>query len=372
MVKSRGFFLKIFVLVTTVIGLFTAISAWVGLFKPDQWWFLAILGLGFPMLFVLNLLLIPLWVLLDKKVALIPLFVFLISIVKLPAIIQFNDSDLTPDYVEDQSVEVKIISYNVRLFDLYNWSHNFKTRKAIFDFLGNSGAGIVCFQEFYSSAGGKMNNEKELPGVLNMRYMHAEYPITKFTSDNYGIATFSKFPIVKKGVIYLDKKSTNICIFSDIKIDDDTIRVYNCHLQSVRFGMEDYKFIEDISKSGEDTETIQRTRTIFGRLKRAFVKRAVQAEMIAASIRESPHPVIVCGDFNDTALSYSYKVISGALKDAFRQSGNGLGITYAGPIPGLRIDYILHSNNVLTYGFKTHKIKLSDHFPIEARFVIKP
>jgi endonuclease/exonuclease/phosphatase family metal-dependent hydrolase len=372
MIKSKRIFFKTAVAITFMIAFLNVAAGWVGLFDPANWWFIAILGLGFPLFLFLNVLLLLFWLFINRKVAILPGLAFLLIVLKLPVVFQNNNPKEVPVFIEDQSVEVKIMSYNVRLFDLYNWSHNFKTRKQIFDFLEDNQPGIICFQEFFSSAREKMDNEKELPGVLNAPYSHIVYPITKFTTDHYGIATFSKFPIINKGVIYLDTKSSNLCIFSDIKINDDTVRIYNCHLQSVRFGLAEYKFIEDIANTGENAETYKHTKTIFGRLKTAFVKRSSQAEMIADHIQNCPYPVIVCGDFNDTALSYSYKKISQNLTDAFRESGRGFGISYAGPIPGLRIDYILHNDAIEAYGFTTHKVKLSDHFPIETRFVIKP
>ncbi len=363
---------KLFWISALFVAVITVISAWEGVLDPDKWWFFSITGLVFPMFFILNLVMMLTGFLINKRLAIVPLAAFLLTVVKSTAFFQLNTSTKKPDYIEGQSVEIKFLSFNVRLFDLYNWSHNYETREKIFNFLSQTDAGIVCFQEFYSSDRDNMNNEEALKGILNMKYRHIEYPVNKYTTDHYGIATYTSFPIVNRGVLYLDKYSTNICIYSDLKVDNDTIRIYNCHLQSVRFGTEDYKFLEEIGKSGQDTETIRRTRTILGRLKRAFIKRAGQAEQIALHIAQSPHPVIICGDFNDTALSYCYKTISKNLLDAFIESGNGLGRTYAGPIPGLRIDYILYSDKLTSYGYKTHRVKLSDHYPIEATFVINP
>ena len=236
---------------------------------------------------------------------------------------------------------------------------------------------VLCLQEFYSSdrKGANENNARIISEFMNYKYSHIEYPMTIYGTDHYGIATYSKFPIVNKGVLYFDKKTANICIFTDIRIDTDTVRIYNCHLQSVRFQEKDYKFLESISNNEEDEtsgeEAAVRTRTILGRLKRAFIKRAQQADLIATHMASSPYPIIVCGDFNDTPTSYTYKTISEGLNDAFRVSGSGFSTTYAGPIPGLRIDYILHSDAIASYNYKSGKEKLSDHFPVSATLLIK-
>jgi endonuclease/exonuclease/phosphatase family metal-dependent hydrolase len=372
MILQKPVFRRIAIALVSLVALLTVISAWEGLLHPETWWLLSITGLVFPYLFLLNLMLLMITILLYRKWWWIPGLAIVITIGKIPSVIQFNDPKKIPDYIEGQSDKIKFLSFNVRLFDLYNWLHNYDSRTRIFNFLGDQKAQIVCFQEFYSSDRDKMDNEHELMSVLGLKNYHIEYPVNRFTTDHYGIATYSKYPIINKGVLHLEHASTNICIYSDIAIKTDTIRVYNCHLQSVRFGTEDYKFLEDIRTTGQDTETIRMTRNILARLKKAFIRRARQSETIASHIASSPYPVIICGDFNDTALSYTYKVISDQLVDAFRESGRGLGSTYAGPIPGLRIDYILHSRELTSFGYRTHRVQLSDHFPIETTFVINP
>ncbi len=305
----------------------------------------------------------------------IPLAALLITSFKIPDIIQWNWFSQKPDFVEGQSEEIKMMSFNVRLFDLYNWSHNDKTKSKILNLFEAEQPEILCVQEFYSSERENRNNLKTVFELLNFKSYHVEYPVNLYGTDHYGIAIFSKFPIIDKGVLYFDKKTTNMCVYADIKIKSDTIRIYNCHLQSVRFGEKEYKFLESIGNDKEDEpsgeEAAARTRNIFRRLKSAFIKRAKQTDLIADHISKSPFPVIISGDFNDTPTSYTYKTISKGLLDAFKESGNGFGTTYAGPIPGLRIDYLLHSPTITSYGFAVGDEKLSDHYPISATLIIK-
>jgi endonuclease/exonuclease/phosphatase family metal-dependent hydrolase len=224
-------------------------------------------------------------------------------------------------------------------------------------------------QEFYSSERHNFENEKALSEILKATHRHVEYPITLHGADHFGIATYTTYPILKKEVLYFDQKTANVCIYTDLLINSDTVRVFNCHLQSVRFGAEEYKFLESLGQA-EEEQTVKRTRSILSRLRTAFIKRAAQADLISKTIAESPYPVIVCGDFNDTPLSYTYKKISENLLDAFRESGNGFGTSYAGPIPGLRIDYLLHSADFISYKYHTLKVKLSDHYPVEASLIL--
>jgi endonuclease/exonuclease/phosphatase family metal-dependent hydrolase len=226
---------------------------------------------------------------------------------------------------------------------------------------------VICFQEFFSSKPRGLDNVKDLMELLGMPYYHTEYSITKFASDHYGVATFSKHPIIAKGVISQNRKSTNLSIYSDLMVGKDTIRVYNCHLQSIRLKADDYEFLEDPTQEVSNAN-LEKAFKIIKLMNKAYQYRSEQALQIAEDIKQSPHKTLLCGDFNDSPLSYTYKTLSDDLSDAFMEMGSGLGQTYAGPIPGMRIDYILFGQGFQLLEFKTGKQKLSDHFPLEAKF----
>jgi endonuclease/exonuclease/phosphatase family metal-dependent hydrolase len=99
-------------------------------------------------------------------------------------------------------------------------------------------------------------------------------------------------------------------------------------------------------------------------LKNAFIKRARQADMLAEKISESPYPVIICGDFNDTPVSYTYKKIKSSLSDSFMEAGSGIGSTYSKIFPSFRIDYSLHESNMKAIYTERVRLKLSDHYPV--------
>src|SRR5207253_3238831 len=136
----------------------------------------------------------------------------------------------------------------------------------------------------------------------------------------------------------------NVFLCSDIVVGNDTFRVVNTHLESIRFKPEDYKFIENIGAESE--EELNGSINILRRMKRAYTKRAQQVSVLKNEITGSSYPVILCGDFNDTPNSYTYNVLSDGLSDSFRQSGKGFGRTYAGIFPSYRIDYILHDKKL--------------------------
>ncbi|MEE9462560.1 MAG: endonuclease/exonuclease/phosphatase family protein, partial [Bacteroidales bacterium] len=257
--------------------------------------------------------------------------------------------------------QVKLVSFNVRGFDNYQWGDNSSTRKEIVSFIRDEDPDLLCFQEFrsYDYAGYRERDVYDKLDHLPDR--HIRYAATN-TNFGYGIATFSRYPIIHKGRVPLEYRYS-ICIYSDILMDQDTFRVYNCHLQSVNLDSEQYQILDSL-KFRYDDKQIAEIKDISFRLRDAFIKRAAQADIIAAHLSGCPHPVIICGDFNDTPISYTYRTIRNGLQDAFSESGWGLGRTYNGKFPSFRIDYILHSESIDAMFFSREKVMLSDHFPI--------
>jgi endonuclease/exonuclease/phosphatase family metal-dependent hydrolase len=271
---------------------------------------------------------------------------------------------------ETENKRLKVTSYNSMLFDLYNWSKNHQTRKKILAGLSDINPDILCVQEFYTSEEkGDYNNIDTLKHIMRTSYFHSEYTFTLRQTDHWGIATFSKFPIINQGKIIFHTRSNNICIYSDIAIGADTFRVYNVHLQSVSFTKMDSKFYDDVVSEEKDAEDEMKNSTnILRRLKRAFVKRAKQVDMIVAHMKTCRYKIIICGDFNETAASYSYQKLSRNLNDAFIEKGNGFGKTYNGKWPKFRIDYILHDKSLHCSNYKRSDETYTDHYPITAYF----
>ena len=327
--------------------------------SPEQYWIIAFFGLAYPVLLIVNLLFVCYWIVQLKKNAFYSLFIILIGWTQLNSFFQITFADT----LNDKEKVIRVMSYNVKVFDLYNWTHNIETRNKIFQLIQDEAPSIMCLQEFFSRDNSTYNNLDSLVSFQKAKYTHVVYTTTVKSIHHWGIATFSKYPIVARGKVNFGYESNNICIFTDIKINKDTVRIYNMHLQSIAFGATDYQYMDDLEKN-KQTQDIEHSKSIGKRLKKAFIKRAKQADLIHESIANSPYPVFVCGDFNDTPASYTYHVISKNLKDAFVESGNGLGKTYVGKFPSFRIDYILHSKSYKSYRFRTIHEELSDHYPI--------
>lgn len=348
---------------------FLIISLLVGIaakyIPPVLFWLPAFFGLAFPFIFLLNIVFIIYWFIQLKHVFIFGLIAFLLSIPTAYRYVQFSSSP-----VINNSKLLKVTSYNCMLFDLYNWGFDRDTRPKIFGQLSEIQPDIICLQEFYTSEEkGDYNNIDSVKKYTRTSYYHAEFTETLRGLDHWGIATFSKYPIINQGKILFHTRSNNICIYSDIVVKNDTIRVYNVHLQSISFSRTDNKFLEAVisDKQNADDE-LEHSKNILRRLKRAFTQRSKQVDMIATHMGTCRYKIILCGDFNDTAASYAYETLSEDLNDAFLEKGSGFGRTYAGKWPQFRIDYILHDKYFDCKKYQRSDETFTDHYPITAFF----
>jgi len=269
---------------------------------------------------------------------------------------------------------LKVMSYNVRLFDRYNPNVNEaqSTKNEILKYIETNQPELVCFQEFYHQDNPTSFKTKDtLLKIFNTKQYHERYQHKTNGRQNFGVFILSVYPIIEKGDIVFDQplKSNNYCIYSDIVVKKDTFRIYNVHLQSIHLQRDDYAlFDEEDPSHGDQSSNIFK---LFNKIRLAYPIRAKQAEEVAAHIKKSPYPVIVCGDFNDSPMSYSYNQFNSILTDAFRNCSFGLGATYAGKIPAGRIDYIFHDRSLNSTNFKIQEDPLSDHRAISCT-IFKP
>ncbi len=307
-----------------------------------------------------------------KKEFLISLIIILLGWGYVKRIVNFHGKKLENETTEtindaegsdiDNKTSIDLLSYNVRLFNVFNQSKEKNAGEKILELISERKPDLCCLQELYLDNKNGISFEELKKNLSSTPYSNIARANKIGKKEYYGIAIFSKFPMVNKGVIkYPDSK--NISIFSDIVIDEDTLRIYNNHLQSVRFVKRNIDFLENLDIQSEE-ETIFEIRDISSRLKNAYIKRAEQADILSEHIRNSPYRVIVCGDFNDTPVSYVYRKIKGDLNDAFTVSGKGLGNTYSGTFPKVRIDYIFYSDEFSVFNFQTTKEEYSDHYPV--------
>lgn len=329
--------------------------------SPATAWYIALIGL----LFLYAFLLLFIWSLvlffIRRKMLWLTIPVLLFG---LPVFLNFWNFSLGKN-TSSGSTTLNVVTLNVRVFNLYNWIHNLQTRAEIFRQFQRQDPDVLCMQEFFTSVNKPFNNADTLPAILRAKNIHTLLPIKERGQDAWGIATFTSYPIIHRETIFSDSQSANGCIATDILVNQDTLRIYNVHLQSIRLMNKDYQYINNFSNQHSDQQ-IHGAFRIIKLLKRAFAKRAVQAEAVAASIKNCPYKIIVAGDFNDTPSSYAYHIIGKQLIDSFLEKGKGLSPTYIGPLPLLRIDYILHSPSLSCITYIRDDKKLSDHHSVQA------
>jgi len=353
------------VLILNILGTVAMLLAYLApVVNPARVFLPALFGLAYPYLLMLHMAFLCFWLIRLKREIFISVIVILLGWNQLNNLLPLNFRALEIPEDASQARYLKILSYNVRGFDIYHWNKEQESKKEIFEFLETQEPHLVCFQEYYTSSKSGQTHA-DISGHLKYLPHNAVYYAADHTNRNgFGIATFSKYPIIKKSRIPFNS-SFNAAMYTDILFLSDTIRIFNIHLQSIRFQKDNYAFM-DTAQLKYSNEQMNEIRAIGSRLKTAFSMRAEQAQMITNYIRESPHPVVVMGDFNDTPQSYAYRKIKRGLDDAFRKSGRGFGNTYAGELPSFRIDYIMYGPPLLSFEFKRIKTDYSDHYPISA------
>lgn len=353
---------KILLLINILFALLLVLTYTAPFINPGIILFPAFLGLAYPYILLVNVLFLVYWIIRFRKELLISLVAILLGWGHLTNLLPMNLRGSDDPAGGRGNKQISVMSYNVRTFDQYNWSKRENPVEGIFSTIDERKPDIVCFQEFYTVDKRGRNEETIRNELVDYPHDAIYYSLKSSASAGFGIATFSRYPIVRTNRIPFDN-SMNQAIYTDVLFDKDTIRVFNIHLQSIRFGQENYNFLDSLSLKYSNRQ-LEEMKAISKRLQDAFIRRAEQAVIIRNYIDASPHPVIVTGDFNDTPISYSYHKIRKGLVDTFREAGSGLGNTYAGELPSYRIDFILCSKDLQAIEFRRIKTKYSDHFPI--------
>jgi endonuclease/exonuclease/phosphatase family metal-dependent hydrolase len=343
---------KILLILNLIIAAALLLAYLAVVISPAKAAFPACFGLAYPYLLLLNIMMIIAWAMLLRFEAFISAAVIVIGITHFSNSIKFSKSK------DDKADSFKVISYNVHMFKMFGSKKAENTERAILNLLKEADADIICLQEV-SVSGDVKARERSIQTALGRK--HASY---LKTNRSYGIMILSKYPVIAKGdIVY--PESAGLTIYADVLINQDTIRIYNNHLQSFNLTGIERTFVEDII--GDD-EKMNRVKSLWSRLKRGFVKRALQSQALKEHINTSEYKVIVTGDFNDTPVSYAYYNIRKGLNDSFVNSGHGAAFTYRGAYPPNRIDYILYDKTIINNNFEVIKAKYSDHYPIAAWF----
>lgn len=349
-------FLKILILPLLVVNLLVALClvccAYSPILPATQMPLLSLAGLAFPFVLVVNILFLILWLLVFPRYAIVPLVTGLLCSAQLRAFFPINFDRQSPP-----KNSLKVLSYNIWRPNIN--ASNANQNNAVINYLEEADADIICLQEFYFSA---LKKQKR----LLEKYPYRSYLASKDNEvDARYLGCLSKYPILSVEKIAFEA-SSNGCSKYRILYEGDTVIVYNCHLQSNNLRGEDKSVYEQILSNPKDNIRSKGTKVLVKKLRDSAAKRAGQADMIMADIAKEASPyIIVCGDFNDSPISYTYDRMKEHLEDAYANSGNGPGISYNRNKLYYRIDHILHSSQFKAYRCTVDRsIKVSDHYPI--------
>jgi len=342
--------------------LISYIAQWV---SPEVFWVIAFFGLAFPILFVLNVLFLIHWIFRRRKFLIYPLIALMIG---LPMLGRFFQVGSNSEIISGGNT-IKVLSYNVHVLDYYQrkFGGHGTARDMIIEKMQMEDADIYCMQEFYTKKKAGIDNVKLFKESLNTPYsFNSLYFPGSSTVQN---VIFSKYPIKDSGLIGALQDAAG-GVFADIEIDGVIVRVYSVHLESIKISgernvLDKYKDLQ--SPAGQE-EAKKQSITFVNKFKTAFAARAKQISVLKNHIANSPYPVIIVGDLNDTPSSYAYSQLRADLDDAFVQRGGGFGKTYIGKYPSFRIDNIFYDPQFSCKNYNTIQIELSDHYPISAEF----
>ena len=347
--------------------IYTCLAYWLLYSLPTQHWSAGLIMITIPVAWVLNLVVVCLW-LTDR-----PWQSWLSGVVLITGIVLFGQRTFGWNQIKEftgDGTPIKVFSYNVKTFDL-NSNANFENYpssprfRRLAKYIVGYDAPIKCFQEFRTSSVLPEYNFVQLFRNAGYPYSLILYPENiQSNGVSIGTAIFSTYPIVKSG--REEFEVPNGLLWADLKIGNDTIRIINVHLYSmgIRLGK--------VLKNDEMSKVKHETRGILSALRTGFVERNIQISKLQQYVKDSPHPVIITGDFNDTPYGVVYERMRRLLPNSFEEEGHGFGFSYNHLPNFIRIDHQFHDPRLPVLNFETiDYVSDSDHYPIVGTYVVK-
>lgn len=337
--REQTWLSKIMFFFNIVLTILTFLAYSLPFLAPKAFPFLSVLTLILPLFLILNFFFFVYWLLQFKRYMLLSGLVLLLGITFINRFYKFSETNL-PKSVDDFT----LMSYNVRLFNLYEWLPKDDVPEQISKLIDEKNPDILCLQEFSP-------NER-----VNTSVFPHSFVKLYGRKNKYGQAIYSNYKMVEKGEIQFPNTSNNV-IYADILKGKDTLRIYSIHLQSIKISTDIH---EDFNQ--------EKSKFIFKRISEAFTLQQQQAEIIKKHFEGCRYPKIICGDLNNSAFSYVYRTVKGEMKDAFEEAGTGFGKSYNFKYYPARIDYIFVESTINVKQYKTiDTFFQSDHFPQIAR-----
>lgn len=344
-------------LVTAMVGIVVPAVFLVPYVSPAKMGIFPVVALAAPALYVATVLLALYWIVRWRwRRAGWMLLLVVAGLFKMPL---FWKPQLGREY-EDPYVRgtFKVLSYNVRYFYDAEGDSSVDRIVGLIDSLAPD---VVCLQEFNR----RLADRSEKFAALAKKYETARFGLDETAEVRQIILSRSR--MLRSGVA----QGPDAAVWADVMVGDDTVRVFNNHLRSTAIKASDNDYIVSRGFIG-DTAVETKFRSIAGRLRHAGVLRAAQVDSIAEAMRPARERRIVCGDFNDPPMSYTYRTMARGLDDTFAECGKGYSCTYRGFFDLLRIDYILASPHFETISYEVLPLDCSDHYPVVARLKLRP
>ena len=315
--------------------------------NPEQFWFIGFFGLSFKAWLLANVLLVFFWLLLKRKLWLYNLLALVVGF-------QFIMRDFQFKSASEEEGQFRTMFFNTRVLQVYNQGN---TSDEIHEYLESQELDLVVFVEWLNKKG----------HISTQSYPHQQFVRLESGRNvyDYGLMLASKHKILHWERVDYGHVSDNLTAFFDVEVGDDIIRVLATHLQSNSLAAGDYHKFLDVEF---DEDYKAHAKSTLKRIRKSMVRRAIQTEKILKVIDESPYPVLILGDFNDTPQSYAYQQLRNGRKDAFIEKGTGMGTSYLEPFPLLRIDFILYDDFFECKSYSSNTDILSDHKIIKASF----
>lgn len=340
-----------------IVALLLLLSAYSPYFDPQIHPTWSCTGLFFPVFLLVNIFFLVFWLIIYRRYALLPILTFVLCWGSVSTYFPINGMG-----EEVPANAIKILSYNTQAFGEKRL-HTKENHNDVLSYLQESDADIICLQEYIW--GGKLKKKDINYALRSYKYKHY-HPLRKGLN---GLGVYSRYPILSATPIKYESRQNGSVAYR-IKVGEDTLLVINNHLESNKILKSDIEAYQDMVDAPDSQKIFSGTRKLLKKMAEATKIRTKQADVIAGQVKKAKEKhIIVCGDFNDTPISYTHRVLHEQLNDAFVESGNGLGISYNRNRLYVRIDHILTSKNLKVFNCTVdNATAASDHYPVWCYF----
>lgn len=340
--RPLNFFDKVIFFVNSLFATALLLAYLLPYIPPSSFPYLSVLSLTMPVLLVINIAFLIYWVVKLRKHFLLSFLILLLGFNHILSLYKFGAEKYTK-----QPQDVKLLSYNVRQFNRFNWIEGDSVTNQIINFIEAEKPDVVCLQEY-----------QQRSDVDFDEFQH-KYEVLTDKKTRFGQAIYTNYPIVNKGSIGFGTSNNN-AIYVDLAVGNDTIRFINIHLESLKIKPKVSEFQEE------------KREKLIGRIDNSFRKQEAQVKKILKNLESCPYKSVISGDMNNSAFSYIYRKLSEGHLDAFKEKGKSFGKTFDFDFIPMRIDAILVDEAFKVKQFNSFpKVKYSDHYPISCIFSLE-